>query len=79
MEQNQHKQSHSAEQKLQETLAQLEDILPESSTEVEAKAKLTHGKIDKVELIEDLIDIDLAELEDAVADIEEYLDKKAKK
>ncbi|GAX36298.1 hypothetical protein [Nodularia sp. NIES-3585] len=79
MEQNQHQERHAADQELQKSLAYLEDILSENSTEVEAKPKLAHGRINEVELIEDLIDIDLAELEDAVADIEEYLDKKNKK
>ncbi len=79
MEQNQHKQSHAADQELKKSLAYLEDILRESSTEGEAKPKLAHARIDEVELIEDLIDIDLAELEDAVADIEAYLDKKHQK
>ncbi|TVP61970.1 MAG: hypothetical protein EA343_12760 [Nodularia sp. (in: Bacteria)] len=79
MEQNQHKQRHAADQELQKSLEYLEDILQESSTGSEAKPKLAHGRIDEVELIEDLIDIDLAELEDAVADIEAYLDKKHQK
>ncbi|WP_227789211.1 MULTISPECIES: hypothetical protein [unclassified Nodularia (in: cyanobacteria)] len=76
MEQNQH---HAADQKFQESLEDLEVILPKRSIEDEVKPKLNHSRRDEAELIEDLIDIDLAELEDAVADIEAYLDKKNKK
>ncbi|WP_334310523.1 hypothetical protein [Nodularia spumigena] len=79
MEQNQHKQGHGADQELQKSLEYLEDILQESATEDEAKPKLAHSSRNQAELIEDLTDIDLAELEDAVADIEEYLDKKNQK
>lgn len=79
MEQNQHKQHHAADQKFQESPEDLEDILPKSSIEDEVKPKLNHSRRDEVELIEDLVDIDLAELEDAVADIEAYLEKKQQK
>ncbi|WP_414550717.1 hypothetical protein [Anabaena sp. CCY 0017] len=79
MEQNQHKQRHSADQEFQKSLEHLEDILPENLAEDEAKPKLARSSRDEGELIEDLIDIDLAELEDAVADIEAYLDKKHNK
>ena len=67
------------DQEFQKSLEHLEDILPENLAEDEAKPKLAHSSKDEGELIEDLIGIDLAELEEAVADIEEYLDKKHKK
>ncbi len=79
MQQNQDQQRHAADQELQKSLEHLEDILQERSTEVEAKPKLAHSSRDEGELIEDLIDIDLAELEEAIADIEAYLDKKHNK
>jgi hypothetical protein len=79
MEQNQHKHGHAADQELQKSLEYLENILSEDSTGGEATPKLAHARIDKGEFIEDLTDINLAEWEDAVADIEAYFDKKNKK
>lgn len=76
MEPNQHKQRDDADQEFQKSLEQLEDILQENATESPGKPKSHHGNTNEVEAIEDLIDIDLAALEDAVADIEEYLDKR---
>ncbi len=81
MEQNQPQQRRVADQVFQESLDQLEDILQESSTEEEEIpqiAQLHTSNLTEVELDQDLINIDLAALEDAVADIEQYLEEKTK-
>ncbi|MEH2079352.1 MAG: hypothetical protein V7K89_04860 [Nostoc sp.] len=75
MEQNQPEQRHAADRVFQESLEQLEDILQESSTEEEEIPQLHTSSITEVELDRDLTDIDLAALEDAVADIEQYLEE----
>ncbi|MEH2057397.1 MAG: hypothetical protein V7K97_14790 [Nostoc sp.] len=75
MEQNQPQQRHVADQVFQKSLEQLEDILEESSTEEEDIPQLHTSNFTEVELDQDLIDIDLAALEDAVADIEQYLEE----
>lgn len=67
MEQNQDSDRRAADQKFQESLEQLEDILQTKSPEESKKAKLA-----------DTTEIDLAEFEDAVADIEAYFDQKGK-
>jgi hypothetical protein len=75
MEQNDHQQRRAADQEFQESLNQLEGILNDSLTEdEEAQAE----EIAEYELINDLTDIDLAAFEDAVADIEQYLEEKTK-
>lgn len=78
MEQNQPEQRRVADQVFEQSLDQLEDILQESSTEEEEISQLHTSTFTEVELDEDLIDIDLAALEDAVADIEQYLEEKTK-
>ncbi|MFN6480992.1 hypothetical protein [Nostoc sp. DedQUE07] len=75
MEQNQPEQRRAVDRVFQESLEQLEDILQESSTEEEEIPQLHSSTFTEVELDEDLIDIDLAALEDAVADIEQYLEE----
>ncbi|WP_414512398.1 hypothetical protein [Nostoc sp. PCC 9305] len=76
MEQNQPEQRRAADRVFQQSLEQLEDILQESSTEEEEEIPQLHtSTFTEVELAQDLIDIDLAALEDAVADIEQYLEK----
>ncbi|MBD2529872.1 hypothetical protein H6G97_09955 [Nostoc flagelliforme FACHB-838] len=75
MEQNQPQQRRAADQVFQESLEQLEDILQESSTEEEEMPELHTSTFTEVELDQDLTDIDLEALEDAVADIEKYLDE----
>ncbi len=69
---------YNAEQEFEEALEQLEDILQESPAEDEDTAKLHTESANEVELAQDLIDIDLAAFEDAVADIEQYLEQKTK-
>ncbi len=78
MEQSQPEQRRAADQVFQQSLEQLEDILQEISIEEEEIPQLHTSNFTEVELDEDLIDIDLAALEDAVADIEQYLEEKTK-
>ncbi|WP_414544008.1 hypothetical protein [Nostoc sp. CCY0012] len=78
MEQNQHKPRQAADQEFQKSLEQLEDILQENLDEDQGTPPVRNESKNEVELVEDLTVIDLAALEDAVADIEEYLDKKTK-
>ncbi|MEH1838063.1 MAG: hypothetical protein V7L20_04715 [Nostoc sp.] len=77
MEQSQPQQRRVADQVFQESLDQLEDILQESSIEDEEipQAQLHTNSLSEVELDQDLTNIDLAALEDAVADIEQYLEE----
>ncbi|HYW21101.1 MAG TPA: hypothetical protein VE956_17740 [Nodularia sp. (in: cyanobacteria)] len=79
MEQNQDQQRHAADKQFQKSLEHLEDILQDSSTTDEVKPKLNHRSSNEAELMEGLTDIDLADFEDAVADIEAYLDRISKK
>jgi glutaredoxin 2 len=74
-EQNDHQQRRAADQEFQESLNQLEGILNDSLTENE---EVQAEEIAEYELINDLTDIDLAAFEDAVADIEQYLEEKTK-
>lgn len=78
MEQSQPEQRRAADQVFQQSLEQLEDILQEIPIEEEDIPQLHTSTFTEVELDEDLIDIDLAALEDAVADIEQYLEEKTK-
>ncbi|MBW4642513.1 MAG: hypothetical protein KME23_05810 [Goleter apudmare HA4340-LM2] len=71
MEQNQDQQRQSAAQEFQASLHQLEDILQENSAEAEVVTA-------PLQLEEDLTPIDLEALEEAVADIEQYLEEKKK-
>ncbi|MEH2251029.1 hypothetical protein [Nostoc sp.] len=78
MEPIQPQQRRAADQVFQQSLDQLEDILQESSTEEEEIPQLHTSTVTEVELDHDLTNIDLAALEDAVADIEQYLEEKTK-
>ncbi|MBW4455956.1 MAG: hypothetical protein KME55_26515 [Nostoc indistinguendum CM1-VF10] len=80
MEQSQPQKRRIADQVFQESLDQLENILQESSDEEEEipqLAQLHSSNFSEVE-DQDLTNIDLAALEDAVADIEQYLEEKTK-
>jgi len=77
MEQNQQQRGVAAKKFLQ-SLNQLEDILQESPTEEEETPKTDTAKTSDTEIIEIKAEIDLEALEDAVADIEQYLEKKRK-
>ncbi|MBN3949252.1 MAG: hypothetical protein HWQ38_23425 [Nostoc sp. NMS7] len=78
MEQIQPQQRRVADQVFQESLEELEDILQESSTEEEKIPQMHTITATEVELDQELTNIDLAALEDAVADIEQYLEEKRK-
>ncbi|MEH2300297.1 hypothetical protein [Nostoc sp.] len=77
MEPIQPQQRRAADQVFQQSLNQLEDILQESSTEEEEIPQLPQLDTSSLSEVEaqDLINIDLAALEDAVADIEQYLEE----
>ena len=77
MEPIQPQQRRAADQVFQQSLDQLEDILQESSTEEEEIPQLPQLDTSSLSEVEaqDLINIDLAALEDAVADIEQYLEE----
>jgi ABC-type transport system involved in cytochrome bd biosynthesis fused ATPase/permease subunit len=75
MEQNQHQQRRAANQEFEKSLNQLEGMLHESLTENE---EIQTEEITDEELMNELTDIDLAAFEDAVADIEQYLEEKTK-
>ncbi|MBW4477250.1 MAG: hypothetical protein KME54_10295 [Tolypothrix brevis GSE-NOS-MK-07-07A] len=72
MEQNQQQRGAAAKEFLQ-SLNELEDILQESPTEEEETPKTDIPKTSDAE------PIDLEALEDAVADIEQYLENKKNK
>ncbi|WGV25729.1 hypothetical protein [Halotia branconii] len=78
MESSQKPQRHAAEHEFEESLDQLEDILQENLTEDEEVAKLPTSNVNKADLNQDLTAVDLDAFEDAVADIEKYLDEKTK-
>jgi len=81
MEQSQPQQRRAADQVFEESLEQLEDILQESSAEEEEIPQLhtsSVNEVEDVELAQDLTTIDLAALEDAVADIEQFLEERKK-
>jgi hypothetical protein len=78
MEQSHQPQRYTAAQEFEEALEQLEDILLEIPAEDEDTPNLHPDSANEAELAEDLTDIDLAAFEDAVADIEQYLEQKAK-
>jgi hypothetical protein len=77
MEQNQQQRGAAAKEFLQ-SLNELEDILQETPTEEEETPKTDIPKTSDTEPIEIKAEIDLEALEDAVADIEQYLENKRK-
>ncbi|AFZ22728.1 hypothetical protein Cylst_0372 [Cylindrospermum stagnale PCC 7417] len=79
MEQNQDHQRRAAAQEFQKALEQLEGILQENPTEDEVTPGLHTGNASDEELCENLGLIDLAAFEDAVADIEKYLEERTKR
>ncbi|MEJ1929559.1 hypothetical protein WDZ92_04680 [Nostoc sp. NIES-2111] len=78
MEQSEQQKRREAEQKFQAALEQLEDILQETPTEEEETPNIPTEDVIEAELVEDEFDIDLAALEDAVADIEHFLEERTK-
>lgn len=78
MEQNQPQQRQAAAQEFQKSLHQLEDVLQENPTGDEIVSELHSSSESDPQLDEDLIGVDLAAFEEAVADIEQYLEEKKK-
>ncbi|WP_414575872.1 hypothetical protein [Anabaena sp. CCY 9402-a] len=78
MEQNQQHNRRKADQELEAALEQLESILTESETEDEAIPDISTSNANAVDQSEDVTDADLAAWEDAVADIEQYLEGRTK-
>ncbi len=65
-----------ASQNFQESLIQLGDILQVNSSDGQDITKVETSKATNVQTSKDTVNIDLAALEDAVADIEQYLAQK---
>jgi gas vesicle protein len=78
MESNQQHHRQEADQEFQAALEKLQDILTESETEGEAIPNISTTNANTVEQNEDATDTNLAAWEDAVADIEQYLEGKTK-
>jgi hypothetical protein len=78
MESNQQHNRQEADQEFQAALEKLQDILTESETEGEAIPNISTTNANTVEQNEDATDTNLAAWEDAVADIEQYLEGKTK-
>lgn len=76
MEQSPKQKRRAAEQEFQASLEHLEGMLQETATEDEETTKILTQ--DVIEAVDDEVDIDLAALEDAVADIENYLEERKK-
>ncbi|WP_066380645.1 MULTISPECIES: hypothetical protein [unclassified Anabaena] len=78
MEQNQREQRREAEQEFQASLEQLEDILQENSTDNQEIPDIPTENTNTVAQSQDATDTNLAAWEDAVADIEHYLEERTK-
>lgn len=78
MEQNEQEQRSSAAKEFQESLDQLQHLLEENPTEEQQTPESQVEKKAKKEADERSPRFDLAEWEDAVADIEQYFESKNK-
>ncbi|WP_353929437.1 hypothetical protein WJM97_14080 [Okeanomitos corallinicola TIOX110] len=74
-----HHQRCAAAQEFQQSLTQLEDILQVHSTDSQIITEVDNSKTSNQKDSENTEDIDLAALEDAFADIEQYFAEKQKK
>ncbi|MBD2294467.1 hypothetical protein H6G06_13520 [Anabaena sphaerica FACHB-251] len=74
-----HHQRCAAAQEFQQSLTQLEDILQVNSTENQVISEIETSNASHKPNSKNTENIDLAALEDAVADIEQYLAQKDKK
>ena len=79
MEQIQPEERRAAAKEFQESLEQLQQILQENATEDEQTPELDTGTTNQTEVAESFAGIDMAAFEDAVADIEQYMESKQKK
>lgn len=78
MEENQQEQRRTAEQALEEALEQLENILQEDENTEEQNTQSVSDTTNNKQVTDGSSGIDLATWEDAVADIEQYLENKNK-
>lgn len=75
MEQNQPENRHAADKEFLQSLDQLQDILQGGETEDEGKPKLYNDIASDDLIAEDSIKIDMAAIDAAVNDIEQYINK----
>ena len=75
----QHNERSTAAQDFQQSLDQLKDIIQENYPEATVTSPLHSSNNRNTAISENTEKIDLAAWEDAVADIENYLEQKAKK
>lgn len=78
MEQN-HQQRRAAAKDFLESLGELEGMLQPAGEEETPKTDSAKINENDAELLEGMADIDLEAFEDAVADIEQYMQNKSKK
>jgi hypothetical protein len=78
MEQSQHEQRHAADQEFQKSLDELQQILQDGSAQEQDTSQLHDANNSDRQVVENSSAIDLAAWEDAVADIEQYLQEKGK-
>jgi hypothetical protein len=78
MKQIQQHQRCAADQEFQQSLVQLQDILQANSTQNQVSKKVDTSSSINENIGKSTDTIDLDDLEDAVADIEQYLAKKQK-
>lgn len=78
MEENQQEQRRTAAQEFEQSLDQLQSILQENENAEENNTKSVSNTTDNKQVNDRSSGIDLAVWEDAVADIEQYLENKNK-
>ncbi|KST66824.1 hypothetical protein [Mastigocoleus testarum] len=78
MEENQQKQRRTAAQEFEESLEQLQNILHEDENTEEENTHSISDTTNNSKVTDNSSGIDLASWEDAVADIEQYLENKNK-
>ncbi|MDJ0774577.1 MAG: hypothetical protein QNJ49_14335 [Mastigocoleus sp. MO_167.B18] len=76
MEENQQKQRRTAAQEFEESLEQLQNILQEDENTEEENTHSISDTTNNGKVTDNSSGIDLASWEDAVADIEQYLENK---
>ncbi|MGD1911602.1 MAG: hypothetical protein ACFB2X_12285 [Rivularia sp. (in: cyanobacteria)] len=76
MEQNEQEQRSSAAKEFQESLDQLQNLLEEDPTVEQLVQEVEIDKAPQKQVVEDSLKFDLADWEDAVADIEQYFESK---